>query len=89
MKKVKIRVIGKVQGVFFRMYTKKRAKELNLSGWVRNEEDGSVLIMAAGEDKQIEQLISWCHQGSPWSKVLRVEVKDEVGLIDNEGFEVK
>ena len=89
MKKVRIRVIGRVQGVFFRMYTKKKAKELELAGWVRNETDGSVLIVAAGDDQKVEQLISWCYQGSPWAKVLKVDVKNEENPVDVNGFEVR
>jgi len=89
MKRVRIRVIGKVQGVFYRLYTKKKAKELDLVGWARNEADGSVLIVAEGEKTRIDQLVAWCHIGSPWANVLRVEVKDEPDEVEMKGFVVK
>jgi len=89
MKKVRIRVEGKVQGVFFRHYTRKKAEELGLAGWVKNEEDGSVLIVAAGENTNIEEMIAWAHQGSPLAKVTSVDTAAETGPVETEGFEVR
>jgi len=56
-------VSGKVQGVFYRRYTREKAIELGLDGIVENQPDGSVLILATGTNSQINQLISWCRQG--------------------------
>lgn len=84
-----IRVIGKVQGVFFRMYTKKKALSLGLAGWVSNEDDGSVSIVVEGEESKVEELISWCHHGSPWAKVLKVEDREEKYSGEEKGFSIK
>lgn len=77
---IKIQVTGKVQGVFFRKYTKSKANELGLSGWVRNEPDGSVSILACGDEVRLNELVDWCHTGSPGSEVEKVITRkaDEV-----------
>ena len=54
MKAVQARVSGRVQGVSFRWYTQERARQLGVTGWVRNDPDGSVLVHAEGEDDAVE-----------------------------------
>ena len=80
----KIRVTGKVQGVFFRASTQEKAKSLHLCGWVRNESDGSVLIHAEGDKAAIQELLDWCHQGPPQASVQAVQVEEasKEGLSD-------
>lgn len=75
MKAYRIQVIGRVQGVFFRVSTKKEADSLGLVGWVRNETDGSVLIEVTGPEEKIEKFVRWCWQGSPASKVEDVKTE--------------
>ncbi|MEO0332864.1 MAG: acylphosphatase [Bacteroidota bacterium] len=70
-----IRVIGKVQGVFFRVSMQKKAQQLGVRGWVRNEADGSVLIHAEGSEESLQSLIAWCHRGSIHADVQQVDVK--------------
>lgn len=72
----KITLSGRVQGVAFRKYAYQAAKKFKISGFVKNLDNGSVYLEAEGQKDQIEQLIKWCHQGSPFSKVEKVEVKD-------------
>lgn len=72
MEHVIIRVFGVVQGVFFRVHTKEKADSLNLKGFVRNEEDGSVYIEAEGPSHKIDELILWCHKGPEKARVSRV-----------------
>lgn len=74
MQTVNIRVFGVVQGVFFRKTTKEKADELGVLGWVRNDRDGSVEIMASGEKNTLDQFIAWCKKGPPMAKVEEVEV---------------
>ncbi|MFW5990632.1 MAG: acylphosphatase [Candidatus Nanoarchaeia archaeon] len=73
MSGLKIRVTGKVQGVFFRDYTKKKAVQLGIKGTVKNKEDGSVEIIA-DENENIQKFIDWCWEGSPASRVDNVEI---------------
>lgn len=72
----KITVFGKVQGVAFRKYTHQMACKLKITGYVQNQENGSVYIEAEGTQEQLDRFIIWCHQGSPYSKVEKVELKD-------------
>lgn len=66
---------GRVQGVFFRLKAKEESDMLDLTGWVRNNGDGSVEILAEGDKDKLEQFIDWCHEGSDGAKVENVEVE--------------
>lgn len=88
MDTVNIRVFGEVQGVFFRKSTKDKADELGVLGWVRNEGDGSVEIIATGDKKALEKLISWCKKGSSLARVEKVDA-DWIGEEEEfEGFTI-
>lgn len=56
-------VSGQVQGVFYRASTREKAESLNLTGWVRNMNDGSVELIAYGDDAALEALQVWLWQG--------------------------
>lgn len=66
------KVRGTVQGVFFRAATARKAEELGLRGWVRNEPDGSVAFLVAGEDEALEAMHLWLQSGPPSARVLSV-----------------
>lgn len=76
MKAVQARVTGRVQGVSFRWYTQEQARRLGVSGWVRNEPDGSVLLHAEGDDEAVDALVAWCHDGPGFARVRGVAVRD-------------
>ena len=75
VRKAVIVVSGIVQGVYYRYSTKDRADALGLGGTVRNLPDGSVEVVAEGEEAQIEALIGWCRRGPLGARVERVDVK--------------
>lgn len=77
----RIRIFGKVQGVGFRAWTIGEATALDLDGWVRNRQDGSVEAVAVGPAAAVEMLISKCHTGSPASRVDRVEIEETRGVV--------
>ncbi|MFZ9388098.1 MAG: acylphosphatase [Chitinophagaceae bacterium] len=87
LKTVTIRVSGKVQGVWYRQGTREKARELGITGVVRNRPDGTVWITATGTDKQLEDLITWCHSGPPKARVMQVETSPEI-LQEFESFEI-
>ena len=66
-------VHGLVQGVSFRQYTLREARRLNLVGWVANQPDGTVRVVAEGEEPALRQLLAFLHNGPPFA---RVEVVD-------------
>lgn len=88
MKAVRIQVYGLVQGVFFRASTKQEADRLGLKGWCRNEPDGSVLIIAEGSDKQLDQFEAWCNDGPEMARVDKL-LKDEVSAEGFADFQIK
>lgn len=73
-KRTEIKVTGLVQGVGFRYYTQDKAQSLNISGYVRNDPDGSVKIVAEGEEDNLKELASWCYNGVRWARVEEVKV---------------
>lgn len=71
----RIRITGRVQGVYFRASTAERARALLLRGYAQNEADGSVLVLAAGPVAAIDQIVEWLHTGPPMARVGSVEVE--------------
>lgn len=71
----RIRITGRVQGVFFRASTAERAQALGVTGRARNCPDGSVEVLAAGAAEALAGLIEWLHHGPPLARVERVEVE--------------
>ena len=70
-----MRVRGRVQGVYFRASTAECAQRLSLTGYARNETDGSVLVVAAGAAAALDELVEWLHQGPPMARVTSVEIE--------------
>jgi len=87
-KRVHVIVEGRVQGVFFRAYTRDEALKLGLSGWVRNRPDGSVEALIEGGKTAIEKMLQWFPEGSPHSLVETVHAAEEPPVGDNTTFEI-
>ncbi len=66
---------GRVQGVFFRVETRKAAGRYGVAGWVRNLPDGTVEAVFEGTRDRVEKVLEWCRQGPPHGRVDRVDVK--------------
>jgi len=84
----RIRVSGRVQGVFFRASTKAKADELGLIGWVKNEPDGSVLMEIQGKKEAIEKMIVWSKNG-PEHAVVDNVVHEKIPLREFVRFEIR
>ncbi len=67
-------VRGTVQGVGFRWFVRDVATRSGLSGWVRNQADGTVECLAQGPRRELEELLEQLRQGPPWAEVGEVEV---------------
>jgi len=74
-KKIHLLISGNVQGVFYRVNTRKKAGELNLTGWVKNTPNNEVEILAEGEEENLKKLINWCYNGSENAIVKEVKVE--------------
>lgn len=84
IKRIHAFVSGKVQGVFFRYHTVKKAKKEGLKGWVRNTEDDRVEAVAEGGKEALEDFISFLWEGSPQAEVedVRIEWQEPEGESD-------
>lgn len=88
MKKAHLLISGRVQGVFYRAFTKEVAESLGLKGWVRNLRDGRVEAVFEGDEDKISIAIERCKEGPPYAKVDNIEItwSEPEGLVD---FEIK
>ena len=73
LKLYKIKVYGRVQGVWFRKYAQEEARRSGITGLIKNEYDGSVYVEAEGDEQKLNSFVKWLREGSPLS-----EVKDVV-----------
>lgn len=84
---VKVFVSGRVQGVFYRDSTRRKANEFSVTGWVKNLEDGRVEALLSGEKKNVEALIDWMKVGPPAAQVTQVKI-EKIEPIDFPSFDV-
>ncbi len=82
MKAIEITVRGRVQGVFFRASTRDKALAAGISGWCKNQSDGSVFIHAEGSEQALDNFMAWCHKGPMMAIV--TELTSEA--VEAEGF---
>ena len=73
---VRVTVTGRVQGVWFRAWTREQAQRLGLDGWARNEPDGSVAVLLAGPEAAVGTMLEALHRGPEAARVAAVEVRD-------------
>jgi acylphosphatase len=89
MRRCHIFVSGRVQGVFFRQNTLKKAKELKLKGWVRNTEDKKVEAVFEGEKEKIEKMLDWIKIGPPLARVEDIKIEWEEFKDEFEDFKIR
>lgn len=88
-KAILIIVTGDVQGVSYRYWAKKEAEKLGLSGWAKNEHDGTVSVFVQGPEDSLKNYLEWTKEGSPLATVEGVETKDSAVDENINRFEVK
>lgn len=88
-KQVTIKITGMVQGVFFRQSIKEEAEKLVLTGWVKNEQDGSVMVIAEGKKEDLQKLVEWCRKGTDGSRVDDVHFEWQKAAEEFSSFEIK
>ena len=89
IKGVELKIYGRVQLVLYRDSVRRKAKKLGLVGWVANQTDGSVKIIAEGEEDDLNKLIKWCYNGPILAKVEKIDIdwQEAIGQFDK--FEIK
>ena len=87
-RRVHLIVVGRVQGVCFRDYTRSEARRLCLTGWVRNLPTGDVEILAEGPEEKLNDLVNWSRKGSPGSRVIDLSVEWEDSQQEFDSFRV-
>ncbi|MFW6038790.1 MAG: acylphosphatase [Candidatus Saliniplasma sp.] len=80
---------GKVQGVFFRANTKKKAQELGVNGWVKNLRDGRVEAVFEGDEEKVDKVIKWCENNQPHARVDDVDISEKKSTEDLQHFFIK
>ena len=88
MRRKRVVAHGRVQGVFFRDTTRRRAESVGVAGWVSNRDDGAVEAVFEGAEDAVDALVELCRRGPGQAEVTDLEVFDEEpeGL---EGFRVR
>lgn len=82
MVQARVRFYGRVQGVFFRANTCRKAKEMGINGWVKNMYDGSVEAVFEGDENRVKEIINWCSKNIRMANVTNIDVKYK----NTEGF---
>lgn len=86
MRRVKIVVSGRVQGVYFRYFTQRKAEEMGVTGSVKNLDSGQVEIIAEADDATLNAFILWCHKGPITARVDSVDISELAGDTPLIGF---
>ena len=82
-----VTVRGRVQGVSFRWYAVQEARRLGVTGWIRNDPDGSVRCHVEGDDAAVDAMVEWCHHGPSYASVRHVAVT-EARPIGSDAFDI-
>ncbi|MGX1901396.1 acylphosphatase [Thermolongibacillus altinsuensis] len=81
-------VDGRVQGVGFRYFTQHEAIKRNLTGWVRNLEDGRVELQVQGDAEKVEQFVQQIKKGSPFSRIEKVDIHSISPVQNEKGYRI-
>ena len=90
MIRVRLKIHGKVQGVFYRMHAIKKAETLgDITGFVANDSDGTVSIVAEGPENKVNDFTDWCQSGPSTCEVSKVEREDHAYTGEFDGFGIR
>lgn len=89
MKRLTANITGQVQGVSYRYYARREANRLGLTGWVQNERDGSVQLVAEGSEESLAELRRFLQEGSPMARVNNVQASMSNASGEFARFEVR
>ena len=87
--RVRVKIAGRVQGVYFRASALQQAQKLGLTGWVMNCPDGSVETIAEGARAKLDELIAWCRLGPSGARVTNVDIEWQSAEHGFRGFTIR
>ncbi|MCF7890452.1 acylphosphatase [Candidatus Bipolaricaulota bacterium] len=87
--RAQLKITGRVQGVGFRNSTRRKARQLGVTGWVKNLADGSVKAVVEGNKEDVEDLISWANSGPRLANVNKIEVDRKEAKNEFENFSIR
>lgn len=82
-------IIGKVQGVWFRAWTRDTAHEMGVTGWVRNRPDGNVEAVGQADEELLKQFLEKLHDGPPLARVVKIDSTWRKAETEFSSFEVR
>lgn len=90
-KKIRVHLFisGRVQGVFFRENSRRKAEKLEVNGWVKNLDDSRVEIILEGDEEEVKKIIRWTKKGPIFAKVDKVEIEEEEYKDEFKDFKIK
>lgn len=86
---LRLTIAGRVQGVGYRDWAVRTAREFGLKGWVRNRRNGTVEALAVGPDETVQLFVQACHRGPAMARVDSVQVEPAQGIVGETGFDQK
>ena len=90
MKRIHVYIYGEiVQGVFFRANINAKANELDITGYVKNNDDGSVEAVFEGDESDVNELVDYCKEGPRGAKIEDIETVDEDYKGEFDDFEIR
>ena len=90
MIRVRLIISGRVQGVFFRDHTVNKAEKLgDITGFVANEADGTVVLVAEGPENKVNDLVDWCYSGPSTAQVEKVEIEKQEYSGEFDSFDIR
>ena len=89
MKRYSMIISGRVQGVYYRAFSKREAESLGLKGYVKNLGDGRVELVAEGHEENLSEYVETCRKGPAMARVKNVEIKKSEATDNFEGFEIR
>ncbi len=87
-RRIRLIISGKVQGVFFRVSLRDQARSLGVSGWARNNPDGTVEALITGESGNVDQIINWCSKGPPDAIVENIRKRKDTTDLNTSSFDI-
>ena len=87
IKHINLKIYGRVQGVGFRYSAQKKAIELGIKGFVKNQFDGSVYAEVEAEEDILNEFVLWCRKGPSWSRVEKIET-EESPILNYKDFKI-